>query len=92
MKHKGPHRYKRVILGRRGHTVFKCTLPSCTNQVLPEMIIEREVLCNECEVTFVIESKSDLIETLKCKNCRRRPEVNMTEVENVVRRVKDEIR
>jgi hypothetical protein len=89
MKHKPPHKVTRVNIGRRqDYPIYKCTLSGCNHNVIPELLLGRETLCNECEIPFVVTYK-DLVVKPKCPTCKKKEEVDLGEVEEVIERLKN---
>lgn len=79
MKH--THKYVKVTLGRKNdYVLYKCIKSGCTHNMQPVLMIGIEAECYNCDTKFTILSKSDLIEKLKCLDCRKGPEVNDNEV------------
>lgn len=88
MKHKGPHKLTRITLGRRNdYILYKCTIRGCTHTIQPQLLVGRETLCNECDLPVIIANGKDLLEKPKCNSCRKRAEVDMDKVEEIVERL-----
>ena len=88
MKHKGSHKLTRVEIGKNKYQLYKCTLKNCTHTIDPQLLLGRETICNECDVSLIVLDSSDLIVKPKCKSCREKTEVDMQEVEDVVEKLK----
>jgi len=88
MKHKGPHKLTRVELGKNKYNLYKCTLKGCSHTIDPQLLLGRETLCNECDVPLIVQDPTDLIKQPKCKTCRKKEDVDMKEVEEVIERLK----
>ena len=89
MQHKGPHLLTKIVLGKKqDYILYKCTLKGCTHTIDPKLLVGRETLCNSCDIPFTIEVSTDLIIKLKCPTCRKREDVSMEQVEEVIERLK----
>jgi len=73
--HKGPHKYQKVALGKKGYMVYKCILLNCTHHMPSiEMMLGKLTLCHLCndELSFTREMLVAGREVTKpfCPSCR----------------------
>ena len=58
MKHQGPHKYKRLKMGRgKDYIVFRCDIPGCPHYVPRDLVTGRETICWKCGKTFIMSTK-----------------------------------
>lgn len=85
------HKYQKVILGRnKDYVLYKCMIPSCTHNLQPELMLGIEAMCYDCGTTFTINSRADLIERLKCLDCRKGPDVDSFDILKILEELNNE--
>lgn len=91
--HNGPHKYVKVLLGRnQDYQLYKCIISGCTHNMQPALMLGLVASCYDCGEEFTVTSKTDLIEKLKCAECRSGPEINDHEVLKLLEEMpKDEV-
>ncbi len=87
---KHTHKYVKVTLGRNNdYYLYKCIKAGCSHNIQPVLMIGVEAECYDCGDKFTIDSKSDLIEKLKCLDCRKGPNISDDEVLEVLNELRD---
>jgi hypothetical protein len=74
--HEGPHKYKRLLLGKRDYYVYRCMREGCTHFIQLKLAIGRETLCwgssPDClGKTFITDENIEL-KTVRplCEKCK----------------------
>lgn len=52
-------------------------------------MVGAEFICSECNGTDMVHSKDDLLEKLKCKNCRKLVDITMDDVLKLIEEAKE---
>jgi len=72
--HNGPHKYRRIEMGRDKTPAYRCMLPGCLHYVLEDFIVGQTSLCNKCEKQFLVTRNMLFprkIIKLHCPECSR---------------------
>jgi hypothetical protein len=66
------HKYERVVLGKRGYTVFRCILPGCGHYIREELATGKMAICNRCENVFIMDKVAITLKKPHCLDCTKR--------------------
>lgn len=63
------HRYEKVILGKKGYTVFKCNLPLCNHYIQAKLAEGKMTLCNRCGNEMLLDKRAMKLVKPHCADC-----------------------
>ncbi len=63
------HRYKRVVIGKNGYTVFRCTMPGCSHYIRKDLAEGRLCQCSRCAQPMILDKFAMTLVNPHCKNC-----------------------
>jgi hypothetical protein len=72
MKSEHVHKYKRVKLGSKGYTVYKCMKPGCTHYIRQELVTGMKTICWRCEQEQIMSPKMATQAKPHCLECTHR--------------------
>lgn len=64
-----PHKYQKIAQGKdKSYIIYKCV--NCRHFMHESMMIGAEFSCFDCGGRDIVKSKDDLLQKLKCTQCR----------------------
>lgn len=63
------HRYEKVILGKKGYTVFRCNLPNCNHYIAEKLAAGKESVCNRCGNVMILDKRAMRLTRPHCVDC-----------------------
>lgn len=76
LTHDGPHKYKRILLGKNEYYVYKCMIPGCNHYIQAALATGRETVCwgvsPSCDGTLFISDENIELRTVRpiCNKCK----------------------